>query len=155
MKLATFPEVYEDAVRRLARALGGLEDGQLRVARANARLEVRRAIEALRRRLDEAHPVVPKAAKPRSGPRPAHARIAKLHAKGWANVVDLSLMAAFASQGVRVQNVAGKFFAPKWAIYAAAAEPRAGWNVHRIAQAKRSTQVRKALLAARALVGPP
>lgn len=157
MKLATFPEVYEDAVRRLARALGGLKDDQLRVARANARLEVRRSLEALRRRLDEAHPVVPKAPKERAKPRPAGARIAKLKAAGWGNVANRDLIIALGQAGIRVRNVGGSFYAPKWAVFAALDKPLGtpDFNVRRVVEARRSTNVRKAILAAHALGGLP
>lgn len=156
MNLASFPKVFEDDVRRLARGLAKLDHPQLRVARANARLEVRRALETLRRRLNEHFPTVPKAPKPRAAPRPAAKRAQALVQAGWGHVQNVSLIAALSAAGVRVRKLRGYgYFAPRWAVFAALDKPlgQPEFNVARVEQCRRSITARKALLAAHALGG--
>lgn len=157
MTLAGFPEEFRDDVRRLARALGRLEQGQLRVARANARLEVRRSLEALRRRLDAAYPPVPKAPRRRAAARPAEARARRLREAGWGEVVNRDLIVAVAAAGVRVRYLRGVgFFAPRWAVFAALdRRPGQPYNEARVRQCRASRNARQAILAAHALGGLP
>jgi len=152
MRLSKFSERFDEDVRQLAKALARLEEGQGRVARNNARGDVRRVLERVRVRMDAAFPVVPKAPKVRSyGNQALRAsrRAATLQRGGWRAVTDGSPsgpLALLAEVGVRVKRAGpGSVFAPQWALLAA----RQGRT--KLAECKRSIVARKALLAGHAL----
>jgi hypothetical protein len=169
MRLSKFSERFEKDVRELAAALGKLEEGQGRIARNNARGDVRRVLDRVRVRMDAAFPVVPKsrmdipmtdpllrAARKSSATKAQRAarQALKLKHAGWGEVMNKDLVVGLAEAGVRVRRLTdGRLFAPKWGVYALLDRPlgMSTFNVKKAEECRRSIKARKALLAAQAL----
>ncbi len=172
MRLSKFSERFDKDVRELAAALGKLEEGQGRIARNNARGDVRRVLDRVRIRMDAAFPVVPKAKLdiPMTDPllraaarsslskaQRASRQALKLKRQGWGEVVNKDLVVALAEAGVRVKRLLdGRLFTPAWAVYALLDRPlgTSTFNVKKAEECRRSIKARKALLAARSLGAP-
>lgn len=171
MKLATFPQAFEETVRDLARALGRLELTQGRQARKNARVGVRRVLKRIANRMEAEYPVVKveKEQPPHPvfsiGLSPAQRGALfkqKMTKRGYVpiSVTDHALEVAILEGGVRLKrppkrktNVT-ETYAPAWAVVAARNTLGAGkYDVAKVREAKRSTTVRRALVAAARLNG--
>lgn len=175
MKLAAFPPVFTKVVRDLAKALGRFEEPQGRIARRYARREVLRVQARIRAAVDKAF--APPARRKRSeherseefsyGHRQKEKSAAqrsalfkrKMLGRGYGQVGDVMLATAILEGGVRIKRPPKRSdlkipYAPNWAVLAALENaPPGKYNVEKIREAKRSTRVRQALLAAARLTG--
>jgi hypothetical protein len=175
MKLTKFPEEFTEVVRDLARALGRLEKQQGRLARKSARQAVLRVQVRLRARLDTLYPrqkvekleldppnvnyTIPQARpKPLSPAQHTVIFKRKMRRRSYAQVKDTSTVQAILEGGVGIVRPPKKsdalgVYAPAWALLATMGEPNHQRAVARVAEARRSTRVRLALLGAARLTG--
>lgn len=151
MRLASFDPELEPRLRALAKALGRLEEPQGRVARRNARAEVRKAEKALTRAVDKLYPAQRKAPKKRRKRWAPGQQVAELKRNGWAEVHRKQVLARLSSLGIRVKRILlspttghaldrHEILAPEWAVLIANLRPR------KLAVCKRSLRERRAVL---------
>lgn len=146
-----------DNMMKLKRALRRLERSKGRVARNNARRDVRRAVRGILRAMDSDYPIIPRQHKPRAstaGLTTKEQRIARsfkrLRAAGFAPIVELSAhdhgvyvetkLADLAAAAVRVKrDPRGGVWAPVWTGFIAPGD------VAMLCRCKRSRSERAAL----------
>ncbi len=143
---------FDDALRTLTAGIRNLRgtDGRAR-ARGTGRKRVLRALRRVRAVLDEQYPaIIQRSAAPRL--KTFEGREARLIRQGYVRATN-DLVAAYAAAGVPVKRITHKvfdgsqttFYIPTWAR---ALGPN---NPTKLRQAKKSVQLRKAVLAEKAL----
>jgi len=162
------PAELAKALRFLTKNLRRLKDGQGRIARRNAREAALASLRWVRSSMDCYFPPITGERRPRASK--AHLSAAQLYAnfkrkmarRGYEAVPSIARALAISQGGVRLVHPPKRTgvtvaYAPRWAVQAAgypapsAVGMAVTFNVAKVSEARRSTTLRKALLAAHAL----
>lgn len=158
------PGAFRDQLRALALGLGNLDGEQGRVARMNARNEVRYRLHKLGEVMDAAFPVIPKKVTPKQAQEAGKRSLTQTQrATLWRRKMERVDYAEapgmyairIAQAGIRLRTAPARTgittpFAPRWALLASmGADDRAA--VQKVVALKKDVVARRAFLAANAL----